>query len=123
MTPAQDFICFAAFDLTTSDKKQMRSLFKAWTEASATMTSGVLLGNDNENLNLPPSDTGEAAGLSPSRTTITFGVGPSFLMDDTAWQGLNLPSSVSCPVFKGMPWRSNGAAAISECRYVPMTCR
>lgn len=103
MTPAQDFIYFAAFDLTTSDKEQVRSLFKAWTEASTTMTSGVLLGNDNENLNLPPSDTGEAAGLSPSRTTITFGVGPSFLMDDMAWQGLNLPGSVSCPVFKGMP--------------------
>lgn len=123
MTPAQDFICFAAFDLTTSDKERVRSLFKAWTEATATMTSGALIGNDNENLNLPPSDTGEAAGLSPSRTTITFGVGPSFLMGATAWQGLNLRDFVSCPVFKGMRWTTNGVAAILGYRYAPMICR
>ncbi|WP_420539292.1 iron uptake transporter deferrochelatase/peroxidase subunit [Paenibacillus polymyxa] len=101
VTPAQDFICFAAFDLTTPDKEQVRNLFKAWTEASATMTSGVLLGTDNENINLPPSDTGEAAGLSPSRTTITFGVGPSFFDGRYGLAGLKPAGFRELPRFQG----------------------
>lgn len=78
LTPPQDFVLFATFDLTTEKLADVRKLFQAWTTAAASMTSGQMLGSDNNNNNLPPSDTGEAAGLSPSRTTITFGVGPSF---------------------------------------------
>ncbi|WP_141502594.1 iron uptake transporter deferrochelatase/peroxidase subunit [Paenibacillus luteus] len=78
VTPPQDFIVFAAFDLTAGSLDEVRKLFQAWTKASAAMASGEMLGSTNDNLNLPPSDTGEAEGLSPSRTTITFGVGASF---------------------------------------------
>jgi len=78
ITPAQDFICLAAFDLTISDISAVKELFKKWTEESARMSMGEFVGTENTNPNLPPTDTGEAAGLSPSRTTITFGVGPSF---------------------------------------------
>ncbi|WP_308635170.1 iron uptake transporter deferrochelatase/peroxidase subunit [Paenibacillus silvisoli] len=80
-TPSQDFICFASFDVTTKDASDVRELFKKWTEAAAAITSGELIGTANDNGNLPPSDTGEAAGLNPSRITITFGVGPSFFDD------------------------------------------
>lgn len=69
---------FAAFDLTIESVDEVRKLFKAWTEAAAAMAKGDMIGQNNDNLNLPPSDTGEAAGLQPSKTTITFGVGPSF---------------------------------------------
>ena len=31
---------------------------------------------------MPPKDTGEAEGLSPSNLTITFGVGPSLFVKD-----------------------------------------
>ncbi|MBP2002156.1 deferrochelatase/peroxidase EfeB [Paenibacillus shirakamiensis] len=77
-TPGQNFLSFASFDLTTTSLAEVRLLFKAWTQAAAVMTAGQLLGSDNNNQNLPPSDTGEAAGLSPCKMTITFGVGPSF---------------------------------------------
>ncbi len=77
-TPAQDFCCFIAFDLETKRLAEVRELFRQWTEAASRLASGQMIGNDNDLLNAPPSDTGEAIGLSPSRTTITFGVGPSF---------------------------------------------
>lgn len=82
ITPAQNFLCFAAFDLTTTKLDDVKKLLKSWTEAAAALTSGSLIGNVNDNPNLPPSDTGEADGLTPSRCTLTFGVGPAFLMDD-----------------------------------------
>lgn len=80
ITPSQNFMCFASFDLTTTSLDEVRSLFKKWTEAAADMSRGQMLGDDrsNRNPNLPPADTGEAAGLTPSGTTFTFGVGPSF---------------------------------------------
>ncbi|MFF2483377.1 iron uptake transporter deferrochelatase/peroxidase subunit [Paenibacillus sp. NPDC058071] len=77
-TPAQDFLLFASFDLTVTSQDQVRKLFQSWTKASADMAEGRMIGENNDNLNLPPSDTGEAAGLTPSRTTITFGVGALF---------------------------------------------
>jgi len=77
-TPAQDFVVFASFDLTAASVDDVRKLFQAWTAAASVMAKGGMIGDDNENLNVPPSDTGEAAGLQPSKTTLTFGVGPSF---------------------------------------------
>jgi deferrochelatase/peroxidase EfeB len=78
LTPSQDFLCFASFDLTTSKLSEVKHLFRAWTDAAAKMTAGQLVGTESENPNLPPVDTGEAVGLYPSKLTFTFGVGPSF---------------------------------------------
>ena len=78
LTPAQNFLCFAAFDLTTTNLAEVKKLFQSWTTAAASLTSGQLIGSLNDHPNLPPTDTGEADGLSPSRCTLTFGVGPSF---------------------------------------------
>ncbi|WP_138755714.1 iron uptake transporter deferrochelatase/peroxidase subunit [Paenibacillus sinopodophylli] len=100
-TPAQDFIVFAAFDLTAASLGEVRKLFQDWTQAAATMASGELLGDTNDNLNLPPSDTGEAAGLSPSRTTITFGVGPSFFDGRYGLAGKRPAALVDLPAFGG----------------------
>lgn len=100
-TPSQDFILFAAFDLTAASIDDVRTLFQVWTAATAAMTQGTMIGTDNNNLNLPPSDTGEAAGLSPSKTTITFGVGPSFF-DGRFGLSSKKPSSLEeLPAFGG----------------------
>ncbi|SFF29825.1 deferrochelatase/peroxidase EfeB [Paenibacillus catalpae] len=100
-TPAQDFLMFAAFDLTTGSVDEVRKLFKAWTEASAAMAKGDMIGENNENLNLPPSDTGEAAGLHPSRTTITFGVGPTFFDSRFGLSSKRPAALVDLPPFGG----------------------
>lgn len=100
-TPAQDFIVFAAFDLTASTLDQVRKLFQDWTNAAAAMTSGEMLGSNNDNLNLPPSDTGEAEGLLPSRTTITFGVGHTFFDERYGLAGKRPAALADMPAFGG----------------------
>ncbi|WP_083606742.1 iron uptake transporter deferrochelatase/peroxidase subunit [Paenibacillus helianthi] len=101
LTPAQNFLCFASFDLTTSSIADVKKLLQSWTTAAAALTSGTLIGNANENPNLPPSDTGEADGLTPSKCTITFGVGPS-LFDGRYGLASKRPSTFAdLPAFAG----------------------
>lgn len=101
ITPPQDFIVFAAFDITVTSLDQVRSLFQAWTSASASLANGEMIGNANSNVNMPPSDTGEAAGLSPSRTSITFGVGASFFDARFGLAGKRPAALVDLPAFGG----------------------
>ncbi|GAB3769265.1 deferrochelatase/peroxidase EfeB [Nocardioides ginsengisegetis] len=84
VTPAQDRLHFAAFDVTTRSRAQLIALLKAWTEAADRMTRGRPAGEIGPvegAANLPPDDTGEAIGLSPSGLTITFGFGPTLFRD------------------------------------------
>lgn len=76
-TPAQDRLHFAAFDLTTTSRRELRELLRAWTVAAARMAAGEPAGPRNEVPPAPPDDTGEALGLPPSALTVTFGLGPS----------------------------------------------
>jgi deferrochelatase/peroxidase EfeB len=82
VTPAQDRVHFAAFDVTATSRSELVMLLRAWTAAAAAMTQGRPVG-DNAPLpyDAPPSDTGEAIGLSPSRLTLTFGFGPTLFRD------------------------------------------
>ncbi len=81
VTPAQDRLHFAAFDLLTTDRDEVVALLQDWTAAAERMTRGDGAGEvgpvDGDPL-LPPDDTGEAIGLPPARLTITFGFGPTF---------------------------------------------
>lgn len=101
LTPAQNFICFAAFDLTTVKLADVKKLMQDWTAAAAALTSGGLIGSVNDNPNLPPSDTGEADGLSPSKLTITFGAGPA-LFDGRFGLASRRPATLAdLPAFAG----------------------
>lgn len=77
-TPVQDRLHFAAFDLETESKAELRELMREWTVAAAAMTAGRMIGTaaGNREELAPPDDTGEAFGLPPSNLTITFGFGP-----------------------------------------------
>jgi deferrochelatase/peroxidase EfeB len=80
VTPAQDRLHFAAFDLTTSSRADLIGLLQDWTHAAARMTQGLgagPLGPTSGRYDAPPDDTGEAIGLPPSKLTLTFGFGPT----------------------------------------------
>ncbi|MDO5711845.1 MAG: iron uptake transporter deferrochelatase/peroxidase subunit [Micrococcales bacterium] len=81
VTPAQDRLHFAAFDLTTTSREDLVALLTAWTAAAAEMTAGRPVGGDPTSYDSPPNDTGEAQGLHASRLTLTFGLGPSLFRD------------------------------------------
>jgi deferrochelatase/peroxidase EfeB len=78
-TPAQDRLHFAAFDLETDSRAQLRELMEKWSTAAREMTEGKLIGTSAGNREelAPPEDTGEAHGLPASNLTITFGFGPA----------------------------------------------
>lgn len=80
ITPAQDRLHFAAFDVTTSSRDELIALLRDWTAAAARLTAGKdagEIGATSGAYDAPPDDTGEAIGLPPSGLTITFGFGPT----------------------------------------------
>ncbi len=76
-TPAQDRLHFAAFDLVSEDRAELREMLREWSRAAAEMTTGDMIGAANNLQPAPPDDTGETVGLLPSRLTVTIGFGPS----------------------------------------------
>jgi len=85
ITPQQDRMHFAAFDVTTDNRDDVIALLKQWTEMAERMTQGddaVPNGAVGGNPYAPPDDTGEALGLPASALTLTIGFGPSFFAKD-----------------------------------------
>ncbi len=76
-TAMPDRLHFAAFDLLSEDRAELRELMREWTRAAAEASAGEMVGDANEVPLAPPDDTGETVGLLPSRLTVTFGFGPS----------------------------------------------
>jgi len=82
VSPAQDRLHFAAFDVTTTSRAELVMLLKSWTAAAAAMSRGLPVGGGTPlPYDSPPADTGEALGLPPSRLTLTFGFGPGLFRD------------------------------------------
>ncbi|WP_322923893.1 iron uptake transporter deferrochelatase/peroxidase subunit [Paenibacillus campi] len=118
VTPNQNFMCFASFDVTANDVGSLKALLQAWTVAAAALTSGQLLAGQNDNVNVPPADTGEAAGLSPSRMTITFGAGPSLFDSRFGLAGKRPTGFSDLPAFNGdnlQPQWCGGDLAVQIC--------
>jgi deferrochelatase/peroxidase EfeB len=66
LTPMQDRLHFAAFDVITQSRDELVQLLKDWTAAAARMTQGLAageLGPTSGPYAAPPDDTGEAIGL------------------------------------------------------------
>ncbi|MEO6470523.1 MAG: iron uptake transporter deferrochelatase/peroxidase subunit [Aeromicrobium sp.] len=81
VTPAQDRLHLAVFDVTTESRDDVISLLKDWTAAARKATQGNDIGTFGAVSGAPaapPEDTGEALGLPPSQLTLTIGFGPSF---------------------------------------------
>jgi len=84
VTPQQDRLHFAAFDVTTDDRDSLIALLRRWSVAAATLMAGSELGGGAAGGSqlAPPDDTGEALDLPASGLTITFGFGPGLFESD-----------------------------------------
>lgn len=83
VTPAQDRLYLAAFDLTTTSRDELVELLRRWTTIAARLTQGLSagpFGPASGPYDAPPDDTGEAADLPPAGLTITFGFGRSLFV-------------------------------------------
>ena len=130
VTPAQDRLHFAAFDMATgASRADLISLLEDWTTAAARMTQGQQIGDGavDKDLLAPPDDTGEAQGLPPSGLTVTFGFGPSLFTDATGADRFGLasrtpPLLAPLPRFAGdalVPASSGGDLCIQACAEDP----
>lgn len=122
VTPAQAHVYLAAFDLTTTKRADVEKLLRQWTEAAALLTAGqpvdiAGVGNDP-----PTPDPADALGLSPSRLTLTFGLGAGlFAKDGVDRYGLRAhrpEAFVDLPNFPGeqlAPARTGGDLLVQSC--------
>lgn len=125
-TPPQDRLLFGAFDVLPGvERAGVTDLLKAWTAASAVITRGRMLGENDEPL-APTDDTGEAQGLSASQLTITFGFGPTFFLADGVDRfgiAAKQPAALTpLPAFPGDaldPATSGGDIAVQVCANDP----
>ncbi|WP_112242725.1 iron uptake transporter deferrochelatase/peroxidase subunit [Kribbella monticola] len=126
VTPAQDRLHFATFDVTATKREAVIALLKEWTAAAALMTAGRDIGQYgavNGPGEAPPEDTGEAVGLPPARLTITIGFGPSFFVNAQGNDRFGIKAKrpaalVDLPHFIGDdldPARSGGDIAVQAC--------
>jgi deferrochelatase/peroxidase EfeB len=129
VTPAQDRLLFASFDVVTEDRDELVAMLRAWTRASARMADGAPVGDGNTDQGAPPDDTGEAMGLPASALTLTFGFGPTlFARDGVDRFGIaaKRPEAlVDLPAFAGDeldPARVGGDLAVQACANDPTVC-
>jgi deferrochelatase/peroxidase EfeB len=125
VTPMQDRLHFAAFDVTTDSRAELEELLQDWTVAAERMTRGLgagEMGPTSGPYQAPPDDTGEAIGLPPAGLTITFGFGPSLFRSGgtdrfglAARQPAALQRLPHFPADKLDPNRSDGDLCIQAC--------
>jgi deferrochelatase/peroxidase EfeB len=122
VTPAQDRLHFAAFDMASgTTARDLRELLADWTYAASRLTQGLDVtetGAVGGSPLAPPDDTGEALGLPAAGLTITFGFGPS-LFDDRFGVAARKPAALEpLPRFSGdalVPEQSGGDLCIQAC--------
>jgi deferrochelatase/peroxidase EfeB len=121
-TPAQEFLDFAAFDVTSSSIDDLRDVLKQWTVAAAALSAGRPYEPGPQGLDVAPTDTGEAIGVGPSRLTITIGFGPSLFgsrgEDRFGLARKRPPELAPLPTFRGEsldPDRSGGDLCVQAC--------
>ncbi|HEY0694845.1 MAG TPA: iron uptake transporter deferrochelatase/peroxidase subunit, partial [Kribbella sp.] len=126
VTPAQDRLHFATFDVTTTKRDDLIALLKEWTAAAALITAGRDIGQYGAVNGLsaaPPGDTGEAIGLPPARLTLTIGFGAGLFVDAQGKDRFGVASKrpaglVELPHFIGDnldPARCGGDIAVQAC--------
>ncbi len=121
-TAAQDYLHFAAFDVTSEAVEDLREILEQWTAAAVALTAGRPYQPGVQELGKPPVDPGEAVGLGPARLTVTVGFGPSLFGSPGAGRfGLagRRPALLSVlPQFQGdslEPGRSGGDLCVQAC--------
>ncbi len=126
VTPAQDRLYLASFDVTTDDREDLVALLQRWTTIAARLTQGLSAGPygaASGPYDAPPDDTGEAADLPAAGLTLTFGFGRSLFVaaDGTDRFGLadRLPDAlVELPHFPADaldPARRDGDLGVQAC--------
>jgi deferrochelatase/peroxidase EfeB len=82
-TLPQRYAVFMSFSLAGGARRaDLQALLARWSGAAAVLQQGKPVGTVQPQVEVqPPTDTGEAYGLSPASLTVTIGLGPSLFGD------------------------------------------
>jgi deferrochelatase/peroxidase EfeB len=82
-TPPQRYAMFMSFALAAgAARADLQALLARWSAAAAVLQRGSPVGSVQPSVDVqPPTDTGEAYGLSPASLTVTIGLGPGVFGD------------------------------------------
>jgi deferrochelatase/peroxidase EfeB len=126
-TPPQRHSVFMTFRLAdAATTKSLQSLLARWSAAAAILQQGRPVGTiEPEHDVAPPTDTGEAFGLSPASLTVTIGLGPG-LFDGRFGLGPRKPAIFSpLPTLNGDdldPKFTGGELSVQACADDPQVC-
>jgi deferrochelatase/peroxidase EfeB len=99
VTPLQDHVCYAAFDVTVPDRAGLVELLRDLTRAAAALTRGDKAPPPHYHRPGMRADSGVGAGLRPARLTVTFGFGPGLFDDRYGLAGHRPDALADLPVF------------------------
>jgi deferrochelatase/peroxidase EfeB len=126
-TPPQRHSVFMTFRLAdTASKTSLQTLLARWSAAAAVLQQGKPIGSIEPDRDVaPPTDTGEAYGLSPASLTVTIGLGPA-LFDGRFGLGPHRPAIFSAlPTLNGDtldPKFTGGELSVQACADDPQVC-
>jgi deferrochelatase/peroxidase EfeB len=126
-TPPQRHSVFMTFRLAdTASRTALQTLLARWSAAAAVLQQGKTVGTVQPDVDVqPPSDTGEAFGLSPASLTVTIGLGPAVFGDRFGLTSRKPALFAALPPLNGDnldPNLTGGDLSIQACADDPQVC-
>jgi deferrochelatase/peroxidase EfeB len=126
-TLPQRYATFMSFSLDAgAGRSELQKLLARWSAAAAILQQGKPVGTVQPQVDVqPPTDTGEAYGLSPASLTVTIGLGPSLFGDRFGLAGKRPAAFTDLPLLNGDnldPRLRGGDLSVQACADDPQVC-
>jgi deferrochelatase/peroxidase EfeB len=126
-TAPQRYAMFMSFSLAAgAGRADLQTLLARWSAAAAILQQGKPVGPVQPQVDVqPPTDTGEAYGLSPASLTTTIGLGPSLFGDRFGLAARRPTAFTDLPPLNGDnldPRLHGGDLSVQACADDPQVC-
>jgi deferrochelatase/peroxidase EfeB len=126
-TLPQRYAVFMSFSLAAgAGRADLQALLARWSAAAAVLQQGKPVGTVQPQVDVqPPTDTGEAYGLSPASLTVTIGLGPSLFGDRFGLAARRPALFTDLPPLNGDnldPRLHGGELSVQACADDPQVC-
>jgi deferrochelatase/peroxidase EfeB len=126
-TLPQRYAVFMSFSLAGgAGRADLQALLARWSAAAAVLQQGKPIGTVQPQVDVqPPTDTGEAYGLSPASLTVTIGLGPSLFGDRFGLAARRPAVFTELPTLNGDnldPRLHGGDLSVQACADDPQVC-
>jgi deferrochelatase/peroxidase EfeB len=126
-TLPQRYAVFMSFSLAAgTGRADLQTLLARWSAAGAILQQGKPVGTVQPQVEVqPPTDTGEAYGLSPASLTVTIGLGPSLFGDRFGLAARRPAMFTDLPPLNGDnldPRLHGGDLSVQACADDPQVC-